>query len=596
MHRGACAFVAAALAAAAAAAADAAASAADDLAAGAGVAADPLAALSLVPWPQQVSLASSGGATALTNASVIFYSPAAAAPAALALAADLLAVFGIVVTAQEAAASVGGSGGVGGDPAPPGPGNVIMALGDVPLPPPPPPLPPPLPGSACNASAFRPATNFDNQDFADPNGPRTAADAGACCALCAQTDNCAFWSFQVDPAVPGTQCRWATLTYCCWLHSSDANATADARFESGSAPGMPPLPPTGAVPPTSMSGFEDASYSLQARAASGVVAVGASVSALHHAGVTLLQAMLPAPAPAPSSAGAAQPANAPHVGGSARSPAPASVPDLDALDWPLRAWRGLQLDLSSGYFHSLEQLRRAVDLCRMVKASVLVLHTGAETWMGLAMQSVADMNETWRHANPRGGCYGGCLFYTGDEFRGLVAYALSRGVRMVPHCEATPSFLYNIDALTTRYNPNSTFADFVDEIDHLGPSGFNGTATPRFWNAMRFMLNASVSIFSAAWPGGLLPALHVGAVLGEGGMDDEVAFPFYQLLQGLQPGGMRMAFYDGPCATCNDSAHPLFGVRENLLVNYYTGDYSESPLRDYVASGWPLVSITWLPL
>jgi hypothetical protein len=27
--------------------------------------------------------------------------------------------------------------------------------------------------------------------------------------------------------------RWGTLTYCCYLHTSDANATSDPRYTSG---------------------------------------------------------------------------------------------------------------------------------------------------------------------------------------------------------------------------------------------------------------------------------------------------------------------------------------------------------------------------
>ena len=593
-------------------------------------AADPLATLSLVPWPQQVTLADGGGATLLSNASVVFFSPAAAQPAAEALAQDLLSVFGLGVATRPAAAADEEAGAPLTAAMGPGAGNILLALGAVPLPPPPPPLPPPPPGAACNGTAVYPNTAYNNSDFADPNGPRTTADAGGCCALCSQTANCNFWSvfarrsharcpppvpthpfspppgrrsFQIDPAVPGNQCRWATLTYCCWLHSSDANATADSRYTSGAAPGLPPLPPTGAVPPTTAAGFEDASYSLTARAASGAVAVGASVSALHHAAVTLLQSLLPPPALAGAGrpragvpAAAAAKAAVAAVSAAAAASGAAALPAVDVLDWPLRPWRGLQLDLSSGYYHSIDELKRAIDLCRMVKSSVLVLHTGAETWMGLAMQSVENMNATWRHSNPAGGCYGGCLFYAGSEMRDLVAYGLARGVRLVPHCEATPAFPYNVEALTTRFNPNSTAADFVDEIDGLGPSGFNGTTNPRFWNAMRYMLNASVSIFGAAWPGGTLPVLHVGAVLGEGGMDDDTAFSFYSILRELQP-GIAMAFYDGPCASCNDSAtHPLYAVRNNTLVQWYTDDYSESPLRDYVANAWPMVSITWLPL
>jgi hypothetical protein len=168
----------------------------------AAIAPAPAPPLSLVPMPQIAALAPSGGATALSNSSIIFYTPAAAEPAALALAADLLSVFGLGVATQLRASAE----------APPGAGNVLLSLGAVPLPPPPPPLPPPSPAAACNASAFLPATNYNNSDFADPTGPRTTADAAGCCALCTETDGCEFWSFLVDPSVPGEECRWATLT------------------------------------------------------------------------------------------------------------------------------------------------------------------------------------------------------------------------------------------------------------------------------------------------------------------------------------------------------------------------------------------------
>ena len=39
--------------------------------------------------------------------------------------------------------------------------------------------------------------NFNNTNWADGNGPRTAVDANDCCAQCASVDNCNYWSFQV---------------------------------------------------------------------------------------------------------------------------------------------------------------------------------------------------------------------------------------------------------------------------------------------------------------------------------------------------------------------------------------------------------------
>lgn len=63
---------------------------------------------------------------------------------------------------------------------------------------------------------------------ANPNGPITVADAGACCDLCAQTDNCVAWSYQVNASLKAanvTTCRWAHLTQCCWMHADDTLPT-----------------------------------------------------------------------------------------------------------------------------------------------------------------------------------------------------------------------------------------------------------------------------------------------------------------------------------------------------------------------------------
>lgn len=44
-----------------------------------------------------------------------------------------------------------------------------------------------------------PGTVYNNGDFADGNGPRGAMNASHCCAICASTSNCNYWSFNVDP-------------------------------------------------------------------------------------------------------------------------------------------------------------------------------------------------------------------------------------------------------------------------------------------------------------------------------------------------------------------------------------------------------------
>ena len=101
-----------------------------------------------------------------------------------------------------------------------------------PPPPPPPPSPPPSP-VACTPHV---GAKLNNTQYADGNGPRTTVDADSCCQLCAHTGNCAHWSFQIDPTVAGKTCKWATLTYCCWMHSAATNPITQAGWTSDVAP------------------------------------------------------------------------------------------------------------------------------------------------------------------------------------------------------------------------------------------------------------------------------------------------------------------------------------------------------------------------
>jgi hypothetical protein len=73
---------------------------------------------------------------------------------------------------------------------------------------------------------------LNNTKYADGNGPRTTPNANGCCQLCGKTQGCSHWSFQIDPKVAGNVCHWATLTYCCWMHSSDENPITESGWTS----------------------------------------------------------------------------------------------------------------------------------------------------------------------------------------------------------------------------------------------------------------------------------------------------------------------------------------------------------------------------
>ena len=103
---------------------------------------------------------------------------------------------------------------------------------------------------------------------------------------------------EIDPAVPGKVCHWATLTYCCWMHAVGALGGADAvpapHWVSGSPP-PPPPPPTmpAELPPVVPPGWPASSYTLSVSTASGAVLRAATEQGILTGTTTLLQAAVP---------------------------------------------------------------------------------------------------------------------------------------------------------------------------------------------------------------------------------------------------------------------------------------------------------------
>jgi len=102
---------------------------------------------------------------------------------------------------------------------------------------------------------------INNTDYADGYGPRTANSAKECCSICAGTDGCNYWAFNIDPSIPGINCHWETLTYCCWMHRTSDNAVPDDRWTSGTVEDVETVvsrtgvdPPAFTIPITKLDG------------------------------------------------------------------------------------------------------------------------------------------------------------------------------------------------------------------------------------------------------------------------------------------------------------------------------------------------------
>eukprot|EP01079_Euglenida_sp_SAG-EU17-18_P000847 gene847-392_t len=259
-----------------------------------------------------------------------------------------------------------------------------------------------------------------------------------------------------------------------------------------------------------------------------------------------------------------------------------TMPAVTITDTPYRFYRALMIDVKGGWHSDLKQF---VVLCRLYKIPVLTLHTSPAQWMGSVMASVDAMPPPARAS---------ASLYSPSDMASLLDFAASRGVLLVPHLEATPGNVEVRAAMTTKFNPASSYVDFVDEVDRLGPYPYppSGQADARWWGFMNATFSRVYAQFAARWPGGVLPYVHVGPVLGENGMSPGTAARFHGIVASASGGAAAMEFWDGPDPGPSD---PLHTVAPDLTVQYYTKQYGP-PVSAYLQQGWPIVNAAWTPL
>lgn len=120
------------------------------------------------------------------------------------------------------------------------------------------------------------------------------------------------------------------------------------------------------------------------------------------------------------------------------------IPCLSIEDSPKYAHRGVMIDVSR-HFYTMDFLKKQVDLLSRYKINRLQLHlTDAAGWrmeikryprlIGyVAFRSKALWKEWWEGDRAYGGGYGG--FYTQDELRSLVEYAMDKHITVIPEVE-----------------------------------------------------------------------------------------------------------------------------------------------------------------
>lgn len=127
--------------------------------------------------------------------------------------------------------------------------------------------------------------------------------------------------------------------------------------------------------------------------------------------------------------------------------APLIIPAVTISDTPSYQWRGLMLDVARHFFPK-EYILKTIDRMALLKLNVLHLHLiDNEGWrieikkypkltqVGAWRVNQEDKNWNERKTNDplEKGTYGG--FYTQNDIKEMVAYALKRGITIVPEVE-----------------------------------------------------------------------------------------------------------------------------------------------------------------
>ncbi len=106
-----------------------------------------------------------------------------------------------------------------------------------------------------------------------------------------------------------------------------------------------------------------------------------------------------------------------------------SIPCLEIEDYPSFQWRGMLLDCVRHYM-TVDFIKRYIDLLAFHKLNTLHLHLTDDQGWRMEIQSYPRLTEVgaWRKEN--GKPYGG--FYTQKQLKGIVEYANSRYITIVP--------------------------------------------------------------------------------------------------------------------------------------------------------------------
>lgn len=256
------------------------------------------------------------------------------------------------------------------------------------------------------------------------------------------------------------------------------------------------------------------------------------------------------------------------------------ISNMTVVDEPVRPFRGVMVDIKNQW-HSVDQIKQMIRLCRFYKVNFLSLHTGEEQWIGAVMDQTAGLSGRQRQVH---------RLYTRTEMEEIIAFARGQGVNTLPHNESSRTFKGMHKALSHDFNPADDYANFMDEYDGQGAytGDFNDV---RYWNFIREVTRRSVDQFKAGYASSRLPYYHIGPVQGEGGMNRKDAARIIGFIREKDP-QVKTMFWNGIDGRVQDD---LSALKAHIVISYYQR-WGGSDIRGYLDNGWTVLNAAWSPL
>ncbi|MCC9644772.1 family 20 glycosylhydrolase [Rhodopirellula sp. JC740] len=220
-------------------------------------------------------------------------------------------------------------------------------------------------------------------------------------------------------------------------------------------------------------------------------------------------------------------------------------------DEPKLSYRNLMIDMGRNP-HSVELLKQTIDFCWFYKIDSVQLHLTDDQRIAFPFESFPKLSDG---------------LITLDEFHELEAYAVVRGVTLIPELEVPGH-----SGLIRRVYP-----------EVFGETGTELASTPKALEGIQTMLDDLMSVFQST------PYIHIGGDEAFGVPEELQRELINKLHQFLKSKGKQTLVWEGPAPGKGDNRVNA----EVIHINWRTINY---PADQMLKDGYRVVNAAWDPL